>query len=283
MAYKKLIVNITNSINDMMEQISTRYNFDLGDELEIGICELLSELLPQQYTVCRGFAVTGDDDSAGDDILIYARDRFPTIRPMRKQDFSRKQEIPIEAVYAYIEVKHTIFMDDATHPQGLNKAISQVSKVKNLPRAERSLLAVDPYTILQIRGEAIRPHWPGFLNPLFGMVLARQVKATPKTLWEPHVGEAITFELNQSEQFPDLLILGKDYLVVPTVKVSDQNRYESPFFLEGISRPVLRKPPGGALATGLISLLYALDTIRLDKMPYSAMLGEQLGIVHSLP
>jgi hypothetical protein len=148
MAYDKFLRNISNAIETQFNEISARYNFDLGGEYEMAIADLLRKILPDQYGVCRGFVVTEKDEFGGDDIIIYDKNRFPTLRLLDKGDSSKKQEIPVEAVYAYIEAKHTIFLNSTTHAQGFIKAWSQVGKIKSLARERRELSDLDPYTSL---------------------------------------------------------------------------------------------------------------------------------------
>ena len=56
---------------------------------------MLRIFLPSKYGVCRGFVVNRHGDKAGDDIIIYDQEKFPTLRLLPKDDFSLKEEIPI--------------------------------------------------------------------------------------------------------------------------------------------------------------------------------------------
>ena len=94
----------------LFELIAARYNFDYGDEFEFALCDALRAILPERFGVCRGFIVASDGRSAGDDLIIFDRIRFPTLRLLRQDSFARKEQIPVEAVYAYIEAKHTLVL-----------------------------------------------------------------------------------------------------------------------------------------------------------------------------
>ena len=115
----------------MLGSIAAFYNFDLGDEFEVGICEILTDTLPQQFGVCRGHIVTKDGQQEGDDVIIYDKGRFPTLRHRGVGNFSRKEHVPVESVYAYVEAKHTLKVDsdDASTYQ---KAWNQIANVKKL-------------------------------------------------------------------------------------------------------------------------------------------------------
>jgi hypothetical protein len=102
--YDNFLPRLQNKIETFFASIKANYNFDLGDEFEIQICKLLRLFLPSKYGVCRGFVVNRYGDKAGDDIIIFNQERFPTLRLLPKDDFSLKEEIPIEADYAYFEI-----------------------------------------------------------------------------------------------------------------------------------------------------------------------------------
>ena len=175
MAYNKLIENIAKAVESKFDEISVRYNFDNGEEFEIALCELLSTILPSKYGVCRGFAVSQDDQFAGDDIIIYDKERFPTIRLLEAGKFDKKHEIPVEAVYAYIEAKHSLIVDD--NETNISKALEQVFNIKNLKRAKRNLLTLDHNINL---GDAFSvnqsPHWPPHANPFYTAIVSRNIK-----------------------------------------------------------------------------------------------------------
>jgi len=114
MAYDTFLRNLSQRIESRLGQIEVEYNFDNGTEFEVALCGLLRQLLPAKYGVCRGFAVAADGSKAGDDILIYDRERFSTLRLLEHGQFGIKEQIPIEAIYAYIEVKHTLYIEAST-------------------------------------------------------------------------------------------------------------------------------------------------------------------------
>lgn len=279
MAYTKLIENISIAIEGQFMEISTRYNFDLGVEFEIGICELLSQILPEKYGVCRGFIVTGNDNFAGDDIIIYDKSRFPTLRLLTKDKFDKKQEIPIEAVYAYLEAKYTLHLLDTNSGQSLYKAISQVSNVKKLPRDKRSLLSIDPYTSLEKEFKAERINWPNYTNPIYGGIISRFVRdnSTSDQLSSENIPASLEkTKVPLDTLSPDLIILGQNDLMFAGISTEKEITYNSPFFIEGLSTLIHKTTNNSSLAVGIIMLLYALDTIKLNTMPYKRIIGAQL-------
>lgn len=279
MAYSKLIENISTAIESQFKEISARYNFDLGEEFEIAICELLIKILPDQYGICRGFVVTEKDEYAGDDIIIYDKSRFPTLRLLDKKKFDKKQEIPVEAVYAYLEAKHTIILHEPDSGQSFYKSFDQVSKVKKLNREKRKLVSIDPYTNLGSMFTATRNNWPEIANPIYGAIISRFTKDKSKSenLPSEKMFEVIkTANVPKDIVHPDLVILGQNDLMFPGISSESTITYESPFFIEATSKLIHKSTKNSSLAIGIIMLLYALDTIKLGKMPYQRIIMEQL-------
>jgi hypothetical protein len=278
MAYSKLIDNIATAIDNQLNEISTRYNFDYGEEFEIAICELLFSVLPMKYGICRGFIVTESDDFAGDDIIIYDKDTFPTLRLLDKNKFDKKQEIPVEAVYAYLEAKHTLMLVDTESGQSLYKACEQVGRVKRLNREKRSLTSIDSHTNLDDIFSAHRPNWPPFTNPIFGAIISRFIKSKPT---ERQLDASEVFDVVKNINFsstiphPDLIVLGQKNILLPGKSVGNNHLFDSPFYIEGVSNFIHKSTKSSSLAVAIIILLYALDTIKLDKMPYPKIIQQQ--------
>lgn len=59
-----------------------------------------------KYGICRGFVVDRHGNTAGDDIITYDQELYPTLRFFDSDNqFAQKEQIPVEVVYAYIEAK----------------------------------------------------------------------------------------------------------------------------------------------------------------------------------
>ncbi len=268
--YRNYLENISKKYSSLLGDVTAVYNFDLGDEFELVICDVLTKVLPKKFGVCRGFLVAKDGSKKGDDIIIYDKERFPQIRLFDDKDFARKQEIPIEAAYAYIEAKNSLINgeNDKGEPYSFKKALSQVSEVKSLvsTREEISINnAFDPYISIDLNLRKGRKNWPSYINPFFTAIMAPQVKMKPsKTITNP---DEITAELKgeyPDKYSPDLVVAGMDVCYLPMI----ENTYTSPFYIENLSSLVHFEQKGNSFAMGMCSLLYALDTIHLGIMPW---------------
>ncbi len=276
MAYNDLVNNITKAVENKFSEISTRYNFDNGDEFEIALCELFKLILPNKYGICRGFAVTKENQSAGDDLIIYDRGRFPTLRLLEEGKFDKKYEIPFEAIFAYIEAKNTLIFEGKT--ANFEKALEQVSNFKKLPRKERKILSIDHHINLGDFFETVhRPKWPNIANPVFTAIISRNIQM-PKQMNDI---DLIRFVLNNMNKFldinkyPDMVISGNDFIFIPEITDDEQNQNDSPFVSDQ------NKLKGyyisnNSFGIGIINVLYAIDNIRLGEFPYSKIIYNRL-------
>lgn len=275
MMYKDYLKKVELRFNALFEGIAAHYNFDYGDEFEIALCQALRTILPQRYGICRGFVVTAENTSAGDDIIIYDRDRFPTLRLLSQECYDRKEFIPIEALCAYIEAKYTVCIN-GEGPQSLFKACSQVASVKNLHREGVPLNAYDPY-VNNGAFLATRANWPEILNPIYGAVLAMRVRSGTATeiLEEPaEIRTALSGTSIEVSPFPDLIIAGNSNIILPFISEGESLKMHSPFHLEGKTTATVFHVDKLAFSIGICTLLYALDTLRLGKMPWPNIINE---------
>jgi hypothetical protein len=276
MAYKNLIENITLGVEYKFAEISTRYNFDNGDEFEIAMCELFRLILPIKYGVCRGFAVTKENSFAGDDIIIFDRERFPTLRLFEDKKYAKKQEIPIEAVYCYIEAKNKLVLDGSN--SNFEKAICQVSEFKKLEREKRKLLSIDHHINFgEMFSVEKKCKWPSIANPMFTAIISRHVQnfnSDKKSNFKDFILEEIN-RLTIPEESPDLIIAGPNLSILPEIldDVSSQN--DSPFVNKNNPLKVF-DTPNMSFGIGIVTILYALDNIRLGQMPYSKIINNSI-------
>ena len=125
--YNDIIKHISQEFELELSRMEAVYNFDHGYEFEVAVCKILSRILPSKYGICRGFVIDHNGNEAGDDIIIYDKERFTTLRFLgQENNFALKNRIPVEAVYAYIEAKHTLTED------ALTKAFDQIINVKEI-------------------------------------------------------------------------------------------------------------------------------------------------------
>ena len=121
-SYNDYIKTISTRFENLLKEMAAEYNFDNGPELEIAICTVLRAIRPERYGVSRGFILTADGNMARDDIIIHERSRFRLLRLINESDFCRKQQVPVESVYAYIEAKHSLILEGEGPQRRSNKS-----------------------------------------------------------------------------------------------------------------------------------------------------------------
>jgi hypothetical protein len=280
MNYSSYVENLERAFQSRFKEMSARYNFDLGDEFEIALCHILREVFPAKYGIARGFVVARNGSSSGDDIVIYDAIRFPTLRLFPQESYEIKQEIPVEAVYAYIEAKHTMHIAaDMNDRQSLIKASAQVASVKAIPRRPRTPEDIYPYLRANVSFGS-RSDWPPQINPVFGAVIARQIRMEKdEPLLGPEEGTRalVGAHIGSRRALPDMIIAGENHIILPCVEGSEGPIIHAPFYVEGTTSSVQVMPTKSrAFATGICFLFYALDTIRLGRMPWEEMINQSL-------
>lgn len=278
MAYLDFLKNIDDKFQALFNEISAEYNFDNGPEFEIALCKALRIILPNKYGICRGFVVSKGGKTAGDDIIIYDQERFPTLRLLQDSTFAQKQKIPIEAVYAYIEAKHTLCLE-GNGGQSLSKSTSQIKAVKEIHREQVPLTQITPQVSI-LSYNANRPSfWPQYRNPLYTAIISRQVRIKESSQISKCDDFFQQFNLSchllsKSDYTPDLIIAGSDVIAIPSVNT----QVESPFFMPGISNLSAIKSPDQSFGSGLISMMYAFDHITLGNIHWPTILADGLNL-----
>lgn len=280
--YDGFITDISQWFGTAIADIKAVNNFDLGDEFEIAMCKVLERVLPQRFSLCRGHVFSAYGDQAGDDIIIYDRMRFPTLRSLNATDYSRMERVPIEAVYAYIEAKHTLTIR-GHDGQSLQKALHQVSDVKRLCgiRPSVPLTQVAPHTVIPAATVESHSLWPDHRNPVYAEILARNVRITTdaQICTDP---SRITQELLsvplETVIAPDLIVAGQDNLLLPAIQntKTGSGDISSPFHIPTRSHFSPVRVMGNGFGVGLACLLWALDWIQLGEMPWPAILKDCL-------
>jgi hypothetical protein len=245
---------LARKVEARLQDIEAIYNFDLGGEFEVAICALLEEILPAKYGVCRGFVVAKNGDKAGDDLIIYDKMSSPTLRSGMSRQFPVKERIPVDAVYAYIECKHSI--TDATV---LEKAITQAQAVKKLILTRRGLSNPEY--------EANGPTYNGsardsLKNQPFCAVFAR------------HYSPDVAVHNVRGEHTPDLLILGSNHIATHTMNMGADGIHSALFYDTKFRSPLcVESATGNAYGLGLVSLLQALSWIQLVPIDWLEVLN----------
>lgn len=284
-SYGGYLQRLADDFESALSTIEAEHNFEYGEEFEIALCGVLRRALPNGFGICRGYVVDSYGATEGDDIIIYDKQRFPRLRPGAEDDFSRKQRIPIEAVYAYIEAKYTLALS-GQDGQSLSKALHQVARVKSLisTREKMSRRAINRYVTLGIDADLkLDPDWPDIRNPPFVGILARRVRLKKgKDIINPdNVVKMIAEERNlipsphEISVSPDYMVAGQDCIFLPFRAEGESIEYVSPFLVEGATlRPV--KVEGSGFALGLVSLLCALDWIALGRAPFEKLIATEI-------
>lgn len=280
--YNNYIKTLSEKFNRRLDDIFGKYGFEYGIEFELAVCEILRSFLPLKYGICRGFVVTESGEMAGDDIIIYDQERFPTLRINDKDNFSRKEQIPIEAVYAYLEIKHTIILGNSKSTSSINHAISQVNKIKELcdQRTKVGIFQVDPH-LPEFKNNLRCEHLPEHRNPIFTAIISRYVAFENSTNRLTDVNEIsnllFTKDIDNSIYNPELIIIGNsNYLA--TGHYCD--KYEKDGIETIFSLPDKKSFYGVHIAENLTYglflayLIHAIDYIRLGRMPWANMINQ---------
>lgn len=169
--YNGFVENVSKEFERQLSAMSAVYNFDYGDEYEIAVCKVLRKLLPNKFGICRGFIINKDGDYTGDDIIIYDREHYPPLRFLdREDDYEQKNQIPVEAVYAYIEAKYTLDY------QTFTKAFDQIVRVKKVcyTRETRAVVYVNDGDKIFDNEYSKANGWkPVITSPMYAIILSK--------------------------------------------------------------------------------------------------------------
>lgn len=258
--YGGYIERLSRKVEARLTDIEAIFNFDLGAEFELVMCALLEDILPAKFGVCRGFIISEDGRSAGDDLIIYDKMSCPMLRASISRQYSVKEQIPVEAVYAYIECKYSIVENKVAE-----KAILQTQNVKELILSRRSLAnpeyEKDGSTY---NGKVL--DWPRSYPPIknqpFCAVFARTYDPNV-AISDRHVA------LN-----PDLLVLGSNHIATQSVLLGPDG-IKGALFYDSKYWAGLRveSAAGNAFGLGLVTLLQALSWIELEPIDWYSTLN----------
>lgn len=289
MLYNDYVLKLSRVFENAISEIEAEHNFEYGSEFEITLCKSLRRAVPDKYGIRRGYVVSQDGTKAGEDIIIYDKARFPTLRISSNETYDKKEQVPIEAVYAYIEAKHSL---EITANGTYARACEQVATVKSLcdtrekmtpehltPYLSFGSVPATPNDLPISHRVLIRPGFPGHRNPVFGAVFARRVRVNGSRT-ETEDAELIHQHLSNFcpafPHCPDVIVAGRSNIMLPVVRTEDRRAatFSSPFIVQNQSTVQPLKVPGYAFGTGIALLLYALDWIHLGKLPWNTMIAD---------
>jgi hypothetical protein len=282
--YDDYIKTLSRGFEEKFSGIKAGINFELGDEFEIALCEMLASFLPEQYGVKRGYVVSTNGEFAGDDIIIYDKARFPLVSLRNQKEYGRLEFIPAEAVYCYIEAKHTIHLE-GDDPQSLTHAWQQVIKVKQLiATRENASLQTSPPNFVPIPNIfTITPPegYPDIYNPPYGGIFARQVKRRKDgeilTNRDEIVEIVARIKLAARPTSPDIAVLGMNNVIFPIHRrPTDGSAIYVPFLTPGTSAPSIRPVDNHAFGLGLAAIMSAIEWIQLKPIPWGQIIIDGL-------
>jgi hypothetical protein len=273
-------------IDSALAEMRTVHNFDKGPELEIAICRLLQSFLPERAAVVRGFVVASDGTKSGDDIIVYDAARFPTLRGLGR-DLSRKEWVPADAVLAYIEVKHTLYIGTETRKNGgshLRKALQQVASLKCLHRTPVTLDTFGPRFRFEFFGESRRAGMPNVRNPWYAAIWALNITGDSDPA-RKLTGKICELQQSQSiacRHLPDVIAAGTVF-GCPTIRQGQVASHNNPSDRTLLPRPFLaRDTRFTAVATphpigvAVLHLSDAIDDLMLAGLPWTSLIRHQL-------
>lgn len=167
----------------------------------------------------------------------------------------------------------------------MEKACRQVAKVKELvgKRKPRQILSPDPYVSdgLQRSPDSPLPLHE-IRNPVYGVILARYVKQTKDgSALQPDAVSDLLRELAFPDiaihLFPDLIVAGEGVVVLPC---ADRNGETQPtFFNQSHTRSIaVERVDQVAFGAAFCCLFFALDWIRLGKMPFPEIIADAFNL-----
>lgn len=243
-------------------EIEAVYNFEYGDETEVALCQILTNILPDKFGICRGFVINSNGERAGDDIIIYDRMNFPLIRQNYTSDFSLKHQVPIEAVYSYIECKNSI-----ANQEVLDKAFEQVRNVKKL-LLTRTLNLNPKYEkdgpIFNNKPRDWPRQEPEYCNQPYTMIFTRK--------WD----SSLKIDKTNDECTPDLLVLGENEIASQRINLGPDGIKAALFFDHKHFAPLATENiNNNSYGISLIMLLQALDRIELLPINWIDILNDE--------
>ena len=203
--FKVLFNRFCHDLDSAFERADTEYSKHMpskGDVCEAAVAKYLSDSLGSRYsTITNGHAFDSNGTQSKElDVVIF--DDYWSGR-LTPKDSGEPPIIPIESVYAVIEVKKTLSSTE------LRGAIENIRSFKSLQRERVGPDYVTPNKNIQSLG------YPGtrdVRNPYFGAIFAYSAGRSMKTVLDQLKREV---DKIQPEDRPDVVIVYKDGVILP--------------------------------------------------------------------
>lgn len=284
MIYADYVMSLNERALEALSQIDAGTNLDLGPEFEYAVWHWLRQAIPSKYGVCRGYVVNRDGSTAGDDLIVYDRVHFPVLRATGEPQFDRKEKIPVEAVYGYIEAKHVLALEAASDDakgQTLETAVKQVARAKALLRTRAATRFPAELRGPHRKGYPEREDWP------FGAIVCkgiRQKKGQPEIEDPGQVEDLLKVAIGKVgvpiEDRPNLIIAGTKCVVVPGLGLPSPPGVEGhhyqpvPFVTNECVFLAAGLKDRIGFGFGLAAMLHAFENITLPDFDWADVLND---------
>lgn len=283
--YDNYLKTLNDRAVEAFKKIDAPTNLDFGPEAERAVYTWLRQTLPAKYGVCRGYIVNEAGDKAGDDLILFDPVNFPSLRAEGAPTFDRKEKIPVQAAYGYLEVKNVLSLEaggEGEVGQTLAKAASQVAAAKRL------ILTRAPFRKPGgIRWQRIgcpeRDDWP------FGAIICggvRPKKGQPVIEDPDEVAVRVGAALRQMQipkaDLPNLIVAGPKAVIHPVADLPTQGggtvRQPVAFTTKDCEFASIgfagKEEDQIAFGFGLAFMLHALDQLMLPDFEWFPLLRD---------
>lgn len=112
-----------------LESIKIGPNALKGRSREIVLRRFLKPFIPNSMGICNGIVTSTNGESGEVDLIIYDKKGFSLFKPLLDYYPKNLRPIPVETVYAVIEVENKLDEDST------KKCVDKIKKIKELPKS----------------------------------------------------------------------------------------------------------------------------------------------------
>jgi hypothetical protein len=202
--FQALFRRFSADLDGALQRASVHYEKHMpskGEVCEAAVRRYLCETLGNRYAVANGFAFDSQGNESQElDAIIF--DDHWSVR-LTPRDSNEPPYIPVESVYAAIQVKKTLSSAD------LRDAIDNLSSLKMLTRETVTPEFVAPNRRIQGLGKFSSQK---VRNPYFTAIFAFSAGRSRETVLEQLKAEVIK---RPPELWPDVIVLHKEGVILP--------------------------------------------------------------------